>query len=225
MLLKLEMRGVAIAEGDVLALCIRRCQPIQALHNKLTYHKGLASELLIGRYELPPPADSTSLLARHEAGLFDEARQIVANLKEGHRSEGFNRLVLPLCQPLIEAIGHRMAYEAAVKARVNADLIALYVAGVVKYDASWYVEHLGLGRRSILEMEDRAITAALPHLESLLEETGARQYCVAPIVSDDTWDNFVRNLPHFDGDASLQLIPGAHLQTAAYHGETPIARL
>ncbi|KAH8093147.1 hypothetical protein BXZ70DRAFT_950310 [Cristinia sonorae] len=205
---QLEMRGVAIAEGDVLALCIR-----------------LASELLIGRYEMPAPADPTSLLARHEAGLFDEARQVVANLGEGHRSEGFNRLILPLCQPLIEAIGHRMAYEAAVKAKVNPDLIALYVAGVVKYDASWYIEYLGLGRRAIHEMEDRALTVALPHLEDLLEETGARPYCIAPIVSDESWEGFVQSLPHFGGDASMQLIPGTMAQTAGSPYETPISRL
>lgn len=170
---------------------------------------GLASELLIGRYDMPTPADPTSLLARHEAGLFDEARQVVANLGAGHRSEGFNRLILPLCQPLIEAIGHRMAYEAAVRAKVNPDLLALYVAGVVKHDASWYVEHLALGRRAQQEMEDRALTAALPKLEEFLETTGARPYCIAPIVSDESWARFVENLPHFGGEAVLELIPGA----------------
>ncbi|EMD40441.1 hypothetical protein CERSUDRAFT_130285 [Gelatoporia subvermispora B] len=188
---QLEMRGVAIAEGDVLALCIR-----------------LASELLIGRYEMPQPNDPTCLLARHEAGLFAECRAVVAGLGEGHRSEAFNRRVLPLCQPLIEAIGHRMAYEAAVQAKVNPDLLALYEAGIVKHDTSWYVEHLGLSRRTQQDMEDRAVSAALPHLEALLEQTGAKPYCVAPIVSDNTWAQFVDNLPTYGGEAELELIPG-----------------
>lgn len=174
---------------------------------------------------MPPAADPTSFLARHEARLFDEARQVVANLGDSHRSEGFNRLVLPLCQSLIEAIGRRMAYEAAVKAKVNPDLIALYVAGVVKYDASWYVEHLGLGRRAIHEMEDRALTVALPHLETLLEQTGARPYyCIAPIVSDEAWSEFVQRLPRFGGDASLHLIPGTR-RTAAGPPAGAAARL
>lgn len=169
---------------------------------------GLASELLIGRYEMPTPADPTSLLARHEAGLFEEARQIMASLGSGHRSQGFNRLILPLCQPLVEAIGHRMAYEAAMKAKVDPDLIALFVAGVVKHDPSWYVENLSLRRRDQQEMEDSAVLATLPRLEELLEATGARPYCVAPIVSDETWASFVENLPHYDGHAKLELISG-----------------
>jgi len=188
--LQLEMRGVAIAEGDVLALCIR-----------------LASELLIGRYEMPETANSDSLLARHEAGLFQEARTVAMSLGAGHRSEAFNRLVLPLCQPLIEAIGHRMAYDAAVKAKVDQDLIDLFVANAVKHDASWYVGHGGLTRRSIAEMEDRAVSALFPRLEDLLEKTGAAPYCQAPIVSDEAWRIFVDELPSYSGSAALPLIP------------------
>ncbi len=157
---------------------------------------------------MPPPADSTSLLARHEAGLFDEARGIMASIGTGHRSQGFNRHILPLCQPLVEAIGHRMAYEAAVKAKVDPDLIALFVAGVVKHDSSWYVEHMSLHRREQQEMEDSAIMATLPRLEEFLEATGARPYCVAPIVSDEGWDRFMEALPHCDGEAVVELIPG-----------------
>lgn len=203
------MRGVAIAEGDVSVII------------------GLASELLIGRYDMPPPRDPTGLLARHEAGLFEEARQVVANLGASHRSEGFNRLILPLCQPLIEAIGHRMAYEAATKAKVHPDLLALYLAGVVKYDSSWYVEHMGLGRRAQHEMEDRALTSALPHLELFLEQTGARPYCIAPIASDESWNKFVNSLPHFDGEAVLDLIPETRgsLSGATIGFDTTAARL
>ncbi|KAH8085466.1 acyl-CoA dehydrogenase NM domain-like protein [Cristinia sonorae] len=189
---QLEMRGVAIAEGDVLALCIR-----------------LASELLIGRYEMPEPADPNSLLARHEAGLFEEARTVVMGLGAGHRSEAFNRLVLPLCQPLIESIGHRMAYEAAVKAQVPQPLIDLYVANAVKYDASWYIEHAAQTRRKIAEMEDLAVEKVLPNLNQLLDDTGAGPYCHAPIVSDATWKAFVDSLPHYGGNAQVDLIPGA----------------
>ncbi|TCD66083.1 hypothetical protein EIP91_001841 [Steccherinum ochraceum] len=188
---QLEMRGVAIAEGDVLALCIR-----------------LASELLIGRYEMPEPADANSLLARHEAGLFEEARTVVMSLGAGHRSESFNRLILPLCQPLIEAIGHRMAYDAAVKAKVPQDLIDMYVANALKHDASWYIENAGLTRRKIAEIEDKAASALLPQLDALLDATGAAPYCHAPIVSDETWKAFVDSLPHYGGNAVVTTIPG-----------------
>ena len=164
-----------------------------------------------------------SLLARHEAGLFDEARRIMASLGIGHRSQGFNRHILPLCQPLVEAIGHRMAYEVAMKAKVDPDLIALFVAGVIKHDSSWYVECMSLHRREQQEMEDSAIMATLPKLEEFLEATGAKSYCVAPIVSDDAWDMFVEGLPHCDGQAVVELIPGTTSNPAA--AGTPTSRL
>ncbi|KAI1378031.1 acyl-CoA dehydrogenase/oxidase C-terminal [Hypoxylon crocopeplum] len=55
--LALSLRGNGIAEGDYTVLCIR-----------------LASEVLLGRYELPPARLKDSLLARHEAGVWQEAR-------------------------------------------------------------------------------------------------------------------------------------------------------
>lgn len=179
---------------------------------------GLASELLIGRYDMPEAADPKSLLARHEAGLFEEARTVVMSLGAGHRSEAFNRLVLPLCQPLIEAIGHRMAYDAAVKAKVSQDIIDLYVANALKHDASWYIEHAGLTRRKIAELEDKAASTLLPQLDVLLDGTGAAPYCHAPIVSDEAWKAFVASLPHYGGDATVNVIPGTEqsvLQTAS----------
>jgi hypothetical protein len=58
-----------------------------------------------------------------------------------HRSESFIRPILPLCLPLVQAIGHRMAYEAAVAARLDPGPISLFEIGVVKNDASWHVEN------------------------------------------------------------------------------------
>jgi hypothetical protein len=173
----------------------------------LEYFIGLATELLIGRYAMPASEFPDCLLARHEAGLFEECQKVIAGLGSGHRSEGFNRLVLPLCQPLVEAIGHRMAYEAAVKAKVDPELLALYEAAVVKLDSSWYAEHAGFGRRAQAEAEDRAATAALPNLGKYIADTKVEPYCQAPIVSDLAWSTFVAGLPHFDGNAVIELIP------------------
>ena len=113
------------------------------------------NELLLGRYKMPPPADPNSLLARHEAGLFEELRDIIKDVPH-HRSAEVNRLVLPHCQPVMEAIGHRMAYDAAVAQGVRPCLIDLYVANVVRCDPAWYAEHAGLGRRAQQEMETKA---------------------------------------------------------------------
>ena len=68
---------------------------------------------------MPETPNPDLILARHEAGLFEEARKIMADLQCEHRSETFNRAILPLCQPLVEAIGHRMAYDAAVVPQSN----------------------------------------------------------------------------------------------------------
>jgi acyl-CoA oxidase len=132
---------------------------------------------------MPPTTDPTSLIARHEADMFEYCRRILSEMNTGHRNDIFNRLFLPLCQPLVGAIGCRMAYDAGVKMNVPTELFALYEVGVIKMDSSWYVEHAGLGRQVQHEMEDRAASALLPNLEMWLEKTNGGPYCTAPILS------------------------------------------
>ncbi|KAI0768840.1 acyl-CoA dehydrogenase NM domain-like protein [Trametes elegans] len=183
-----EMRGIAIAEGDVLGLAIR-----------------LVNELLLGRYTMPPPANPDSLLARHEAGLFAELREIIKGVPH-HRSAEVNRRILPHCQPMMEAIGHRMAYDAAVAQGVRPALVELYVAGVVRLDAAWYAEHAALGRAAQLEMETRAMDAVLPVLGELVKEMDVFAYVTAPIVSDERWGAFVDGLKTFEGAARVDVL-------------------
>ncbi|KAF8584814.1 acyl-CoA dehydrogenase NM domain-like protein [Ramaria rubella] len=175
---QLELRGASIAEGDTMALCIR-----------------LAAELLLNRYAVPPAENPNSLLAKHEAGLFSETQVMASAItaKEGHRSDTFNRTVLPLCQPLVESIGFRMAYEAAVKHGVDPILIDVYQSGCISADRAWFSEN-GLPRKEQSQMEDAALTAALPHIGTYLRGTNAQKYAKAPIVSDTAWTEFVNNL-------------------------------
>ncbi|OKL64197.1 hypothetical protein UA08_00272 [Talaromyces atroroseus] len=180
---QLEVRGISIAEGDVTALCIR-----------------LAAELLLGRYKLPEARDPSSLLAQHEQGLFDECRMAAAQTMStsgGHRSVGFNNAILPRCQSLVEAIGHRTAYEAALDAGIDSDLLTLYEAGVIMQDSGWYVQHVGLTREMQFDRESRALNAVLPRLEGMLDGTGAGEYVDAPILSQGAWDEFERSLEVF----------------------------
>ncbi|KAE8391919.1 acyl-CoA dehydrogenase NM domain-like protein [Aspergillus alliaceus] len=179
---QLETRAVSIMEGDTLALSIR-----------------LGIELLLNRYELPPPVNPGCLLARHEKGLFDECRSMLEGLKEGHRSAEFNSLILPRCPVLAEAIGHRRAYEAAVKAGIDSDLLALYEIHTVLLDPSWYTQHTDLTREYLFRTEARLLDALLPQLDKLLDETGAGPYCTAPILSQASWDAFVGGLETLDG--------------------------
>lgn len=179
-----EMRGIAIAEGDNLALSIR-----------------LATEILLGRYALPPPADPQCLLARHEASLISEARSILSTLSS-HRSPDFNRLILPMCMPLVEAIGHRMAYDASVAAQVPQCLIDLFVASVIKMDAAWYSEVGGITRRNQAFLVDKAVTAMSADLEYHIQSLDAEPYVTAPISSSHKWEDFVAGLPTYDAAAA-----------------------
>ncbi|CAI7626727.1 unnamed protein product [Penicillium glandicola] len=164
---ELEIRGASTAEGDIRVLAIR-----------------LASELLIDRYQMPPPKDHSSLISQHEASLFSEARDLLQQGAKGaHRSERFNRDILPLALPLVEAVGHRMAYEASLDANIDLDLLKLYEIGVVKEDSAWYVEQGGLSRGVQREMEARAVDALLPQMKDLLLASGVQAYSNAPMTS------------------------------------------
>jgi hypothetical protein len=122
------MRGASIAGGDTMVLCIR-----------------LATELLIGRYELPPPKYPDLLAARHEAGLLKECREELAGKMGGqYRSDAFNRLILPRCKALIEAIGQRFFYEAAKDAGPEQAILDIYEAGIVKHSPVWFAVHAGM---------------------------------------------------------------------------------
>ncbi|KAH9942406.1 acyl-CoA dehydrogenase NM domain-like protein [Epithele typhae] len=183
------MRGVAIAEGDILGLAIR-----------------LVNELLLDRYQLPKPADPNSLLARREAVLFSELRAAVA-AAGGHRSKAASRIVLPACQPAVEAIGHRMAYDAAVAQGVEPALIDLYVANCVRLDPAFYVEH-GLGRAAQQAQAADAHDRVLPLLGELVRAMDVAEYVRAPIISDERWGAFVEGLTVYEGDAYVDAFDG-----------------
>ncbi|KAJ7748804.1 acyl-CoA oxidase [Mycena maculata] len=114
-----EMRGIAIAEGDIIVLCIR-----------------LATELLLEKYSMPPSRDTHSLLALHEKGLLQKYKSIIVD--SGHRSAKFASYGIPHCEDIVRAIGYRMAYDAAVAAQVPQSLIDLFVCHVVKRNLGWY---------------------------------------------------------------------------------------
>ncbi|KAF7336094.1 Acyl-CoA dehydrogenase NM domain-like protein [Mycena venus] len=139
-----EMRGVAIAEGDVLVLSIR-----------------LATELLLEKYSLPPPENFSSLLALHEDGLLTKYKSVTTN-DGGHRSAKFGSHVMPHCERIVRAIGYRMAYDAAVSAKVPQGLIDLFVCNVVKADLGWM---------------------SLPHVEKWVAEMEVEPYVASPIIS------------------------------------------
>ncbi|KAJ5900219.1 uncharacterized protein N7473_004289 [Penicillium subrubescens] len=166
---------------------------------------GFAIDLFLGRYNPPESTNPNSLLAQHEAGLATECMKVVESQPLEKIKHDFNRNLNPHCKPIVEAIGHRMAYDAAIAAGVNQDLVALYEVGVVKEDLSWYVEFAGLKRGRVLEMEHQALDAVLPRLNELLDELDIGAYCTAPIVSQTEWGKFMCELKGDTGNAKYEL--------------------
>jgi acyl-CoA oxidase len=157
---------------------------------------GLASELLLGRYAVPPPRNPSSPLALHERGIFTEMQDILKSMGGKYRSEEFNRLLLPRSTALVQAIGHRMAYEAAISAGVHAPLVDLYEAGAIACDMGWYMESKVLGsRKEVLVKEEAAVTDAYNMLDALFAETGIQPYIQAPVVSAEAWQRWVERMP------------------------------
>ena len=179
-----------IAEGDVLTLCIR-----------------LFSELLQNHVQLSMPCSSESLLAHHASALLEENRELYASLKCDHRSEAFNSLILPQSQIVIEAIGHALAYSAAVKAGLPKPILDIYETAAIRQDPAWYSEQAGITRMEQRIREDAAITSFMAHMDEFVDQLDIENYVSAPIVSDRTWKDYLENLTTYSGSAIPQAEP------------------
>ncbi|KAK0185212.1 acyl-CoA oxidase [Armillaria mellea] len=146
-----NMRGISIAEGDVLVLCI------------------------------------------HESAVFNKYTALVE--EHGHRGDHYRSFILPQSQTIIESIGHRMAYDSAVTQGVPQALIDIYECYAIKRDVGRYIEAGVLTQDQVAAMEDRAMTAAFPHMSQWVDGMGVSDYLKAPILSEDRWDKFVDGLP------------------------------
>ena len=177
-------KGVIIAEGDVLTLCIR-----------------LFSELLQGHFEIALPDPSESLLARHASSLLHENRDLFKSLKCEHRSDSFNSLILPQSQTVIEAMGHALAYSAAVKAGLPKPILDVYECAIIRQDPAWYSEEARISRMEQRLREDAAVSSFMPQLDTFLDQLNIENYISAPIVSDSRWKEYLEALPVYSGNA------------------------
>lgn len=203
--LLLALRGNSIAEGDILVLCIRTLLYLlfHLCSGMLMILSGLGSELIQRKYHLPKPQTPCCLLARHEIGLMSEARSKMQQISLGHRSEGFNTHILPLCRGIVRAIGYRMAFEAAVKADVNPVMLAVYESVCIGQNLSWFVENGLNTREGFFDSYAQSITAAEPFLDEWLRANGAGPWITAPIAHADGGEGFLRGLSGLEGDSEL----------------------
>jgi len=159
---------------------------------------------VLQRYTIPLPPASSSLLAAHAHAVYTENIALFKSLGCTHRSEAFNSIILPQAQAAIEAIGHALAYAAAVDAGVPKPVLQVYHAAVVRQDSAWYVEN-GLSRVQQRIEEDKAIKAFMPHLVEYLESLGVENYVNAPIVSERAWKAYVPKLASYTGEAVYEV--------------------
>ncbi|CAK5262914.1 unnamed protein product [Mycena citricolor] len=175
-----DARGIAIAEGDMLVLAIR-----------------LATELLLERYSLDdlwPTVDSP--LSRHAQSLLATFRATLQSL-DSHRSDSFNSKIIPHCTLIVEALGLQMAFDAAVRAGLAAEMVELFLVTSMRRDEGWYIENMHMRQSELICREETAIARALPKLGEWVDASGATPYVTAPIQSQEEWDKFVAGLTAF----------------------------
>ena len=178
---------MGVAEGDVVGISIR-----------------FAVDLALGRVAPPPSSNPRSRLACHEAGVISQLRAHLDNAKgspKGHRSPEVEAVILPLCVPLMQAVGHRMAYDAAVEASVDPTLIDIYLASVFQTDSSWYSEATDpaahLSRSELSHMQLDSCRKGVARLEEWLDKLEIAPYVLAPIVTEERWDAHEQGLLTF----------------------------
>jgi len=126
---------------------------------------------------------------------------LLRQMPDGHRSNAFNSLLLPQSETAIEAIGHALAYSAALHSGLPKQILDIYECAVIRRDPAWYSENAGLTRRAQRMREDKVVSAAMPHLEGYLDALGIEEYVLAPIVSDKAWKEYVGAMPVYTGNA------------------------
>ena len=124
-----------------------------------------------------------------------QANATMESIQEhSHRSEPANSRVLPRACSFVEAIGCRMAYEAATEAGVDPALLNLFSIGCIGRDLAWYVENRICTREEHYAEESKAITHLVPRLDNLVEDNGMRPYITARICGEGGWKGFMESL-------------------------------
>ncbi|KAF4612701.1 hypothetical protein D9613_011755 [Agrocybe pediades] len=81
-----------------------------------------------------------------------------------HRSDAFTFLILSQSQTVIEAIGHALAYTAAVKAGLPQPILDVYKCAIIRQDPAWYSEQASITRMEQRLREDAAVSMFMPHV-------------------------------------------------------------
>jgi acyl-CoA oxidase len=150
---------------------------------------------VLGRTEVAPSMDESSLISRHEKGVLAELKRNLHGLMNiQHKMAA---IVHPRAFRIIESIGHRMAVDAARLANVDNRLISIFEAYVVSCDSSWYSEN-GVTREEQARMQREAMDHAKPYIQDFISSLGMREYIQAPMTSNEKWDSYVSHLVRYE---------------------------
>jgi len=186
---------MGVAEGDIVAISIR-----------------FAVDLALGRVTPPRSSNPKSRLACHEEAVISQLRSHLHGGPGSHRNPEVEAAILPLCVPLIQAVGHRMAYDAAIEASVDPVLIDIFVASVILTDSAWYSEatdpavHLSRSEQS--EMQLNACKKGVGRLEEWLAKLEIEPYVLAPIVNEEKWEAHEQRLDTFSTPQDTEIQSG-----------------
>ncbi|KAI8406313.1 hypothetical protein FOFC_13783 [Fusarium oxysporum] len=187
--LDLTFQGNAIAEGDTLVLCIR-----------------FMSELLGGKLELPRARNRLCRLAQREEKLMTDMKsrlERIGGYKE-HRGLAFDRHILPRCRPLAEAIGNRMAYEAAEKWGLPSEVLTLYERICMGEDLDPLRTVEPLAQEHLPSQSSASYNTVLAQIRSeSISQSDIDHYVTAPITSDKSWESFMNSLQAFKSPEEL----------------------
>ncbi|KAG8667996.1 hypothetical protein FPOAC1_007357 [Fusarium poae] len=167
--LDLTFQGNTVSEGDTLVLCIR-----------------FMPEVLAGSLVLPQAMNRSSRLAQREEDLIRDMKSRLERVGgyDNHRGPAFDRYILPRCRLLAEAIGNRMAYEAAEKSGIS--------SGCSRYPLP-ALEPLVQARAPSRSCSSYSAVLAQIRSESVTPSE-VDDYITAPITSDKSWESFMKGL-------------------------------
>ncbi|KAK2469108.1 hypothetical protein H9L39_19376 [Fusarium oxysporum f. sp. albedinis] len=191
--LDLTFHGNSIAEGDTLVLCIR-----------------FMSELLGGKLDLPQARNRSSRLAQREEDLLADMKSRLERVGgyEEHRGASFDRHILPRCRLLAEAIGHRMAYEAAENAGLSLDVLLLYERICLCEDLDPMPAPGPLAQANAPSRASESYNAVLAQIRSeSASQSDIDDYVTAPITSDESWELFMNGLCAFRNPDEVPALP------------------
>ncbi len=102
-----------------------------------------------------------------------------------------------------------MAYEAALDSgTVHKPLLDLYEIAAIRLYGAWFAEHpeLNMGVMRQQQLEEAAVTAAAPHLAKYMEDSEAKAFAQAPILSKEKFTKFYDSLECSDGESGSAII-------------------